>query len=1403
LKFQRISLVFLSLLITKPVAGQAYDSAPGVLLVKLKALPQSNQSVTKTKTIAKSLESLNNRFGVLEMRSLFRSADRPAGASTPAILSQIMKLTFAHEANMEEVMATYRQDPNVEYVQPNFIHRIDLTPNDSNFNHQTAMKILQAEAAWDLQLATPNVIVGVIDTGVDYNHEDLRSALWINGGEDLNRNGRVDSTDFNGVDDDGNGFVDDLRGWDFVDAPSFPDGGDFQTPDNDPLDQNGHGTSVAGLIGATGNNEIGVAGLAFGCRIMNLRAGTSLGFLEEDDVAAAMVYAVENGAQIINMSFGDEVASPLLRDVVQFAYSQNCVLVASAGNANTERIHFPSGFAETISVGATDFEDELAGFSNFGSSVDVVAPGVNLLTTTRGNQYGAFSGTSASAPLVSGLAALVLSKIPQLSNESVKGLITTTTDDVGETGWDRLFASGRANALKALKSPTFSVARLLHPNVDQGFSEGTIVVSGTAAGALLESFSIDIGAGETPAEWTEVFRQANRQVIDEQLTQMPTEDLTDGTHTLRLTVQNKAGTSVEDKVRFFIDRSPPLISNMRQTVMLDGKRQSFLVEFETDDVCDAAVHYRASGSTADFQIANLRFRSTNHRFHFTQDLARGELEYFVQATNGANLTSVENNGGNYSSADLTAPPVGGIPVAGVPLVLPPGFLLSKAADFDQDGSPEIILNEYDAGLNFGPMKILEVTVDHFEEMFATQEIFIPRDWGDSDGDGLPEILAGAGARSFIFEATAPNTFPTNIVWSDTNNVWASRFTDLDQDGRGELILRLDELFSVWEVVSDNEYAFVDSFPNPTEGTNFVGVPRSEVGDFDADGQLEILFGDFDGDVYIYENSGNDRYAFVWSERQPQLDTIDYLSQGDYDGDGVPEFTVGSHSDPTLNVESEFDSRYWLYRIYKSTGDNEFEPVWERAFFGFQSPADFDSGISSGDVDRDGRPEILINAFPDFYLVDYAASLSAYQVVWHAAPNRSNATLVADFNGNGVQEFFFNAGHDIVGHEVMADFTGPPTPAAFQARPLDTNLVELFWEPTSSPEGFRLYRGTDPQGVMFFAGVLSPPFLDTTVEAGADYWYRLTAVDSALSPPESLPTPLARVTPGPKPFVESAAFSPPTQVRVLFSKIMGPSVEDQNNFEVQGIGAPSSSIRHRSGKEVIITIPNGLSPGSHTLTARHVFDSAGAPIDTLRNAVTFEVTEQISAPYLVTATLSQQNQLLLEFNEPLDPISATQIENFTIEPNIDIDSAILDSQDPKFVRFQIDPKSPIGPFGIEYLITVRNVKNQTGISIKFGQGDTAALVFSSPDLSEVFAYPNPFRGDSDRDHVTIAGLTNEAIVRILDASGRLIRTIEENDGNGGAEWDLKDESGKSVASGIYLFYVEGEGKKAVGKLAVLK
>ena len=1402
----QVTLMILFTLITSHIGRtQTIQSSPDILILKIKT--QTARAQTGSNRVqtfgAASLDAISRRFGIRNIQRLFPATHTKT--ATNIGLNRILKIAVPETVGADELRTTYEQDANVEYVQRNHIYRIDAEPNDPLLTQQDVLDVLQAKAAWDVQLASPKVIVGIIDTGIDYLHEDLRDALWMNSGEDLNANGAVDSTDFNGIDDDGNGFVDDIRGWDFTDAPAFPDGGDFTTPDNDPFDENGHGTSVAGIIGATGNNGTGIAGLAYGCRIMNLRAGTSRGFLEEDDVASAIVYAVENGARIINMSFGDEVASPLLQDVIQFAFQQNCILVASAGNSATDKIHFPSGFSETISVGATDLQDNLASFSNYGSSVDLVAPGRNIFTTKRKNAYGNFSGTSASAPLVSALAALVLSKTFDHSPASLKGLLISSTDDLGATGWDNFFAAGRINALKAVQSPYFSVAKIHSPKVNQGFTPGrNVPIVVTATGTFLSEIVLEFGVGETPNAWQELTRIQNRQIVQENIFDLNIDSLADTLYTLRLIVKNQNGGAVEDKVPFFIDRTAPHITNVHLTPMLDGERHSVLIEFTTDDLSDATVFVRSNATAGGFEEIPLRFRATEHRFLINRFLAPGAVSFYVKAVNTANLTSVDDNNGAFYTVDIPGLTIPSAPVLKTARAFPAGFFLKKTADFDGDGKQEIILNQYQNDFSFDALKILEIDGDDFHEVFATKNIFIPRDWGDADGDGLPEILTGNGPKSFIFEAENATGFPNRIVWADTvNNAWASRFTDLDQDGRGEIILRLDDLYTVWETIGDNSYALTDSFPNPTAGTNSVGVPHTEVGDFDGDGLTEILFGDGDGDVIIYENSGDNRYDLTWTTRMPLTDATDYLAVGDFDGDGVDEFAVGTHTDENLNLESNFDSRHWLFRIYKSSGDNRFQSVWEQAFFGFQSPKDFDSGVAAGDVDNDGRAELLISVFPDFYLVDYDAATATYKVIWHTQPARSNTTLTADFNRDGLNEFYVNDGNAMSGYRFLSQFTGPPTPTAFKVRPLGRHAIELSWQPTTSPNGFQIYRTRDDVTLSPLSLVESPPFTDTKVVEGVPYKYAVTALDSTFQPAESLLTPIRQAIPNAKPFVQAASFSPPEQIVLTFSEPMNQSVKNQTNYDISGTGPPRSAIFGQSGHEVILTVPGPLLPGEHTVNVKDVADLDATPLDSSRNSARFMVPKQSTPPYLVRVQLAGNNLLRLTFNEAMDPASASEVGNYRIQPEVKVQAAALKQDEPNVVLLEIDPDSPIGPFGVDYFITVRGVQALDGRPIQFGLGDTAALIFSSPDLKHVFAYPNPYRVDSGQTFVTIAGLTKKATVHILDANGRLIRTLEETDGNGGLQWDMKNETGESVASGIYIFYVTGNGGTGKGKLAIVK
>lgn len=290
---------------------------------------------------------------------------------------------------------------------------------------------VQVASLWKTTKGSPEVIVAVVDTGVDYNHEDLAGNIWINSAE----------ISGNGVDDDNNGYIDDMRGW------------DFHNNDNDPMDDNGHGTSVAGVIAATGNNKRGVAGIAMNSKIMVLKCLGADRSGNANKAAEAIRYAADNGAKIINLSWTSQGESAKINGAVDYAIGKGLIVVVAAGNHNADVSgYFPANNSSVITVAAINDKNRRASFSNWGDEVDISAPGVGIQTTFPGNKYRKTNGTSVATGYVSGLAALLISQYPDLSAAEVKGIIFDSGDDLGSPGRDGYFGAGRINGVKMMQN---------------------------------------------------------------------------------------------------------------------------------------------------------------------------------------------------------------------------------------------------------------------------------------------------------------------------------------------------------------------------------------------------------------------------------------------------------------------------------------------------------------------------------------------------------------------------------------------------------------------------------------------------------------------------------------------------------------------------------------------------------------------------------------------------------------------------------------------------------------------------------------------------------------------------------------------------------------------------------------
>jgi len=1403
---KRISLVILASMICFASASAA-NFVPRELIVKLASPP------LQTTLDGVSVVGIERIDSLLLVGRAEASQPFSAFHKTMQGLENYLLLRFAEDIDIEAEIEQLERDAGVEWASFNHLFKPNFTPNDSGFASQWQLQIIEAPEAWDISQGDSSIIIGIIDTGIDYLHPDLAANLWHNRKE----------IPANGMDDDDNGFIDDTIGWDFVDAPSLLAGGDDRDRDNDPMDEMGHGTFVAGVASATTNNEIGVASIGFRCRLMCLRAGNLHGWLEEDDVAAALLYAMQNGARVVNMSFGDVAASPLLGETVRLVHDAGVVLVASAGNDNSNAAHYPSGYAEVIAVGMSTQNDQREPRSNYGPSVDVLAPGTSFLSTELGGTIGTWggwnSGTSYAAPLVSGLAGLILSVNSQITPEQVLNLIRQTADDLYPPGWDSLTVHGRINARRALEEAAFTsgvIARIVSPETDDGFHAPFDVI-GTAAGPALRSWRLLCGIGENPQVWHTI-SQGSERIIEGFLekVKVPEEDTV---IVVRLEVEAIDGTQSVDHTRLFVDHTAPDILEMSAQKMLDAAHFGELIRIKTDDITSATLVL--TNAYGDSVRKDFGYVSRSHTVFISQLDFPGLWNYRVCCTNRANLSTWTEEStflvndppfaSNYWSSEVTN--------------LPFGYLLPKAADFDGDGRPEVLMNQFDNG-GFSDLRIFEWTGSDFgvvEDVSYGQ--MIPQDIGDHDRDGLLEFVSRAYGITYLFEQQAPGHFPDTLIWRDTTGFRACALLDIDpQAGRSELLAWRDfngkERYGLYRMSPGLNPVLIDTFPNPTDGQNSLGPPHVLIGDFDQDGLMDFLYGDYDGDIvfcelrYPYKERVTDELGYrykervraPWHFRLPYGDATTWLAAGDADGDGLSEFIAGCRFEGEGGTESQMRARHWEYFVFHCVGNDSFAPVDTVLIWGAESPGDRDAAVAAGDVDGDGRAEFLISAFPDLYIIKYNPITANYDAVGYFAPCEGNAILVCDWNHNGLDEFFFGDGQGWRRSEAAGIAgTQPLPPVGLEGLPLGPSEISLTWWPVNGADSYRVWKGETSDNLEVLFQLSDTTKVVADLPENVEYVYAITTIDRDFPQQESAFSSFVTATANQAPTVEhEASFVPPHFVQIRFSEAMGPSIFEQRSYRLDDNRMPRTITTAEGERAAFLEFEGGFQPRRYRMELAGLRDAQNSTLPADSGWVEFVVVEEPPiGPYITSLAILGPTLLDLRYSEPMSE-SVLDTANYRMTPVGKVISIEAMTSDRDMLHLSLDQRWPVGAVGRSLCLYVSGVHSAEGVALDSANG-TALVEATALTLDDVYVYPNPFKGvgANGTNCVMFAGLTREATIYVFTLQGRLVTKLVGVNSDGGLPWCLDNDEGESVASGIYLYTVDDGHQTRRGKLAILR
>lgn len=1295
----------------------------------------------------------------------------------------------------------------IEYIQPNYLNEMFMQPNDPlYFEQELNFANCHVPAAWNITTGNDQIIVAIVDSGINFEHPDLQENLYYNPNEIPD----------DGIDNDDNGYIDDWCGWDFVDAPELSSigTGDYLNRDNDASDDLFHGTHVAGIIAADTNNNTGIAGVCWHAQILPIRSGfttniAGAGYLQDDDAAAGVIYAADQGADIINISWGDINYSPIIADACQYAYEKGSIIVAAAGNSSVSinrQIMYPAKLACTLAIGAVDTNTSLASFSCIGPELDVVAPGSFILSTYSNDLlYNELSGTSMAAPFAAGCLANLLSIESGMDLESIKMKLADTSIDLGEIGFDDQFGHGLIDAEALIVEEDNFFIDIEQPADFSGF-HGSFPIIGTVNANRFNYYEVNYALKnvEENIEWLPIDPDITRyyEPVDSDLIAefVVLPDLPDSIYTIKIEVFNYDLQSCQSVLTINIDQTAPQYlanyASWMQRYEAENNEYYISVLFDED------VYLQNTNSVQIYNLPNNTYN--NHVLKLYHDPLNQPID--LNAVNSSGLENYVEAAfdfeRNYFSIDQNSFVQN---AAGQQI-----YAFHKPYDFDEDGKFDMlgIITENNENL----LKVFSLNQNEVIAKHNFEVSFWPHDIGDTDGNGI-EIITINSDKPILL--AAENSLYPNVQYELPFTAYGANLVDYDADGLDEIVLIKNETINgitkkVLSLIERNGSEFTNEFTitNPTD-PNIWNIFANRVYCEDLDGDIypDLICTDLDGDIMIFENETGS-FELSWNGKLP-LGYAYYLQIGDFTGDGSNEICAGGYNADYSDPNRSFS----FFQIFKAVSNNNYETL---GYISFSEVTEKNS-LTQADLDDDGDNEIIIGVPPNIYVIDYQNN--EFVPIWQGNSFSNATNVITAVPQTDLDEAYIFCNLQISG-EVQScitkwneTFTGPQTPYQFTAVPIDENSVQLEWQHNSA-NNFNVYRKQQENIQLIAEDINEFEFIDTGLSPLDSLYYRITAVDASFDPEESLPTSWKLAIPDFAPQIVQVEMIAQNELKAIFSKALSSSAANRGNYTISPeIGNPVSVNLVEQNQAVILRFSQNFSAAvvqynlSFSLNGNTGVPATGSPIS-------FLYKEDTIPPEILLATISGNNQICISFSEPMQSQQTENLFNYTfVSPSFDAENYIVDASyqesDSNFVYLQFaeDLKAGSNP----YFIKLQNMQDLAGNELSTSHNKchfslTAELGFKN--LKQLKVYPNPLDlskcGFEEISFVNLP-LQVDGSVHVYDLSGNLIFYEEFGPFSHPAQhysWDCRNKAGKKISSGLY-YYVFRMGKNAKrGKIIVI-